>query len=66
MTPGLQVKALDKFFGNLPITTNSFFEGMETSAIHSLLQGFDVANFVAGEVIYNFGQPAQAGILRFI
>lgn len=64
MTPGLQVKALDKFFGHLPITTNSFFEGMETSAIHNLLEGFDVANFVAGEVIYNFGQPAQAGRIR--
>lgn len=61
MTPGLQVKALDKFFGNLPITTNSFFDGIETNAIHSLLEGFDVANFVTGEVIYNFGQPAQAG-----
>ena len=58
LTPGLQIKAIDKMFSSQPISTNSFFKDMEAVAIRNFLESFDIVNVMAGETIYAAGQPS--------
>lgn len=61
MQPDMQLSAINKLFGLEKITSNAFFRDMEPTLIKDLLQGFDIINLPAGEIIYNMNQPSNAG-----